>query len=713
MANTPTVFNALENFDEASEAFDYISFLFQSENLFLNDAAISPGKRLCNIKGLKEKITNEFESQESRTLEQSLESIYPIIESVEKKYLLKIFRDMLCVSSGMLFDGEINKEEFLNLAFKEFGFLDLEYSKKNSFTNLKNVVPIDPQNLYQQFLRSENELTYDYFEPNDSLSIKREKIINGLFIGDLEAYKNVLRQKVKVVGKQLFKLLLFKELEKIEKNNELAILLLDLLSCPENMDCVSVEKDVKEQLENLISKNNLVSLLSEGQKQLYKTLKVIKSKLEKNDLQKLPEDDKDVLNLFLCLKSNPSNTTKALNAFNEIIEQKSLYSDEKINVLYSSVLMIENEIGKVLEDVRVSKNIVLWEKFENIISVKNKQLASLIKGVNSSVLNCCKNVYDSELTFVKELKLQKLKSKFKKTIKFSVIVFTLALFLFLLRVVFVYFFDISSVYKNKYLPRAENILKSVPYPGKLKDSLDPVRNEIKQRERLDYIKDLNSRYFKVLSLYLSPQLPESFVKDSVADILIPDDLKNKESILNSRSVLSNIASREEWGNRYELLIGVNVLTQLRAYGAIANFLLPSLSHHVIKDERGLPVKKGNLFQLYSPLQEREMLKKDLMERFGKIPYVDALSPAVYIDRYDDNYKNISVGTKLLQIKVNNVKLKTIWNYKKSKSKEQIRKLKDVLQAIAVVESRIKELRLKIKERHDYIVRHNTYRAQLE
>ena len=713
MANTSPILNALENFDEASEAFDYILFLFQSENLFINDVSVPPDKRLCNIKELKEKITNEFESKESRDLGQSLESIYPVIELLEKKYLLKTFQDMLCISSGMLVDGEVSKQEFLNFVFKEFGFLDLEQFKKDSFITVKNITGEAPLNLSQQFLRSENELKYNYFEPGDSLNIKREKIINDLFRGDLERSKNILKQKNKTAGKQLFKHCLLDEIKGIEKNDELRKILFALLSSVKDTDFAPVDEGFKEQAENLMQKNDFLSLLSDGQKQFYKTLKVIKSRLENNAELELPEDDKNVLSFFLWLKSNSEKSVSILNALNEILERKSLCSDEKTNILYSSINMIQYEISEILGNEQESKNHISLEKLKKLVITENKFLIPIIERITDKVVNYCKSIYEVEVAFVKELKLQKIKNTLRKATKYSLIFMALMLFLFFSRTGFVYFFDISSIYENKYLPRAENILKSVPYPGELKDSLDPIRNEIKQRERLDYIKDLNSRYFEVLSLYLSPQLPESFIKDSIADVLISDDLKNKKSLLNARAILSKVISNEEWKNRYEPLIGVNVLTQLRAYGAVANFLLPSLSHHVIKDERGLSVKNGDLLQMYSPLPENEILKKDLLERFKKIPYLTAIYPSKFIDNYDDNYKNILVGTKLLQIKIKNVRLKAIWDYKKSKSKEQIEKLKDVLQAVAVVESRIKELRLKTKERHDYIVRHNTYRAWLE
>lgn len=713
MANTSVILNALENFDETSEAFDYVSFLFQSENLFVNNILTSPDKRLCNIKELKEKITNEFESKECRNLGQSLESVYPVIESVEKQYLLKTFQEMLCLSSDILVDGEVSRQEFLNFVFKEFGFLDLYCLKKNNAIATANVVDGVQLNLSQQFLRSANELKYNYFEPADSLDIKREKIINDLFCGDLKTYENILKQKIKTAGKQLFKCFLFDEMKNIEENDELRKALFALLSSFQDIEPVAVDEDFKEQAENLIQENDFLPLLADGQKQFYKTLKVIKSRLENSAELELLEDDKNVLSFFLWLKSNPGKSLGVLNSLNEILERKSLCPNEKVNILYASANMVESEINEILGNEQENQNHISLEKFKRLVTPGNDFLIPVIEKITNKTVTCCKSIYDAEVTFLKELKFQKVKSRFKKTTKYSLAVMALMLFLFFSRAGFVYFFDISSIYKNKYLTKAESILKSVPYPGELKDSLDPVRNEIKQRERLDYIKDLNSRYFKVLSLYLSPQLPESFIKDSIADILISDDLKSEKSLLNSRAVLSKVLLGEEWKNRYEPLIGVNVLTQLRAYGAVANFLLPSLSNHVIKDERGLPVKKGSLLQMYNPLPESEILKKDLMERFGKTPHLTAISPAEFINNYDDNYTNILVSTKLLQVKIKNVRLKAIWEYKKTKSKEQIEKLKDVLQAIAVVESRIKELRLKIKERHDYIVRHNTYRARLE
>ena len=185
---------------------------------------------------------------------------------------------------------------------------------------------------------------------------------------------------------------------------------------------------------------------------------------------------------------------------------------------------------------------------------------------------------------------------------------------------------------------------------------------------------------------------------------------NLKSILGIRLYLSKLLTNEEWENKFKALIGPNVLTELRAYGAISNFLLPALAHYVLKDADGRPLTKNSLIVVHEPLPEKEMLQRDLLERFGTAEQIDT-EPKNYIDKYDENYKKIIQANDVLLKKLEKEKIKLFKDYNLNKANKK--DIKYTLEAVSLLESRLIDLKRKVKERHDYIVRNNTYRAPLE
>ena len=88
-------------------------------------------------------------------------------------------------------------------------------------------------------------------------------------------------------------------------------------------------------------------------------------------------------------------------------------------------------------------------------------------------------------------------------------------------------------------------------------------------------------------------------------------------------------------------------------------------------------------------------------------------PRYYIDKFDTNYKNIRHTSHILLSKIISLKTDTINKYKKTSSKEEKIKLKTILQGIAILEVRLNDLLDRIQSRHDFIVKHNTYRALID
>ena len=400
----------------------------------------------------------------------------------------------------------------------------------------------------------------------------------------------------------------------------------------------------------------------------------------------------DLKRQTILKESFKENYKKYLSAFTEKISPSAA-------TVYKHSLFLE---AKNLENDELQKLI-----FSFLGKDENNEICNKTR---EKVLNLFKTVLEEETNIIKKLKSEKQKQRIKKASKITIAYLLIALVVFSLKFTYDNFIDIEGVYKNNYLKNATLSLAAVQYADEFKDSLDPLKNEIRQRQRLDLIRDLNLRYFKIITLFLSPDLNYKLIKDSFLTLPISEELKDIQTIKTVRTALSNLFTQNEWKKDIEPMVGLNVLEELRAYGAICNFLVPSLAHHVIKDENGLPLKKDSKIQMFNPSPEKEILRKILLERFKKLTDEKYTEPKDYIDKYDENYMNIKNTCNLLFKKVRVKKTELFSAYKKSTNGKKSQDIKYILRAVAMLESTLEDLQAKVQKRHDFIVKHNTYRA---
>ena len=481
----------------------------------------------------------------------------------------------------------------------------------------------------------------DFPVSESDINLKRKQIIKNSFEGNLEKYLNLFREKCLNVTSTLYKQALFIESQNLT-NDQIKNLIQYLAAISEHAK-YSKNKPY-EKTEVLLENKFIARLMTNGKKEFMEALKIIKLK------DSLTEDDKDLVSLFLWLKKSPEENVKVIEALLDISERKKIFPEEKPT----------NELCLKVK--------------ENVFEIKH-------------------TVIDEEQKLIKGLIAEEKRIKRKALEKRIARVFAAFLLIITLKLGYNFFTDIERIYKTNFIKTARISMESIPYPGEIKDSLNPGINETRQRQRLDFIRDLNLRYFKILSIFLSPE--QNLTDSEISLLAIPDAIKDKAAIKTVRAQLVHIISKKEWKENFEDLFGKNVLTQLRAYGAVSNFLLPVLGHYVLRDSHGMPVVRNGQIQIYSAPSEKEFL--------------NGLEPKVYIEKYDQNYKNILKSCKTLLQRIQKRKSDLFREYKKNKKSKE---LNLTFKAISILESRLVDLISKIQQRHDYILEHNTYRAPL-
>ncbi|MBI3309072.1 MAG: hypothetical protein HYZ79_06830 [Candidatus Melainabacteria bacterium] len=99
--------------------------------------------------------------------------------------------------------------------------------------------------------------------------------------------------------------------------------------------------------------------------------------------------------------------------------------------------------------------------------------------------------------------------------------------------------------------------------------------------------------------------------------------------------------------------------------------------------------------------------------FNQSPLRSELEPKIYIRKYDDNYKKTVQEINKLLEEIKNKKNQTIKSYKKTKDLQKKTHFKNTLIAIAILESRLIDLKSKVNDRFNEIVKNNSYRVPME
>lgn len=444
--------------------------------------------------------------------------------------------------------------------------------------------------------------------------------------------------------------------------------------------------------------------------------------IEKKVLDILHEDLKENQNIYIeaINKSKKSYLIRILRDLigvsnysfpltNENITSFTQKHLGKIQDLKERYLQCADLVFKRLlfEQTKVLNNNELERFIEQ--GLPNNEFSLIINQAKQEADGLCNNAYEKEISKINKIKRGHKEKRFKKIASITGLVLIVFFLVLVLKYGTYYFFDIESIYKNKFYKSAKISMEAIPYQSKLIDSLNSTINETNQKLRLDYINNSNSRYFKIFTLFLAPDISGQTINNIFSTLPLPEELRDPHSINKIRETTSHLISKREWERQYKPSFGANTLEQFRAYGAISNFLIPSLSHHIIKDLNGLPVKKNGVIQVYAPPTETEVLKKDLLNRFHDLPEKSAYEPKVYIDKYDEDYKAIKNGMVKLLETVKTKKTELINTYRSNITKEEKETLKITLQAIALLESRLDDLNKKIQARYDYITKYNTYR----
>ena len=441
--------------------------------------------------------------------------------------------------------------------------------------------------------------------------------------------------------------------------------------------------DVASRIDALKNtEKKVIDLLDEDLKENETTSLEAIEKAKKSYLVKILRDFLNVSNYSFVL-TNENIISFTQKQMGKIQDLKDRYS-ECNDLIFKRLLF---------EEVRVLSNDELKRFIEKGMSTD--EFSEMIKKAKKTAKNLCKSAYEEEISKINKIKKENQIKKLKKITKITSSILAIIIVIASIKFSTYYFFNIESIYKNQYLKNAKVSMEAIAYPPQLKDSMNPTVNETRQKQRLDYIRDLNSRYFKTIDLFLNPNLNKETIKTSLKDISIPDGLNNISTITLVRNNL-NIFTQNEWEENFNPLIGPNVLTQLRAYGAIANFLMPPLAHHIVKDLNGLPV---NSLSIYNPPNEKEILS--------------GYEPKDYLINHDKTYESINKNVSELLKRLLNRKKELMKTYNETQSREVKESTKNSLHAIALIESRILDLSSKIKARRDYIIKNNTYRLPLE
>lgn len=655
--------------ENLEDVYFYTSSLFSSQDKEILQSDITPIQR---IKKLNE-ITQEIKTSDSIVTTN-------IIKIIRKKYLLKILQDLVNIRHIDSLKKDNLKDKLVSFINEEITYIDSRPLKKKDGNFLFNI---------------------SYLSKNYGPDEKRKFLIKDFFSNNCKTYINSYKEKLIAGGKLLYRYLLY--IESKELNDEqLENLITFLVIQPEGISYV--EKDIAD---------NTFEPLINNKKIFNHSLGLLQAKIQKNETtySSLSEDDKTILKTFFYLKTSPKESKKLIKKLEEKKEREKLFAEVKPNILLLQLYSLEEDISKLVNvkydpKIKISKLDFIFDlQFFNSLELCNK--------VREKVLNICREAFREETKAVKTIKSSLIVNHTLKFTKKAASIFSIVIFLFVIKFYHYYFYDIESIYKNKFFNESKISLESIPYPPELKDTLNPSQNELRQKQRLDYIRDLNTRYFKILTLLLNPVLDDDLLHVDSIEQILPSELKDIQNIKAVKEPLSKIININEWQNIYEPLFGVNILTEYNAYGAIVNFLCPPLSYHIVKDLSGKPIEKNGKLEMYAPLPEKEMLKRDLIQRFSKEPLSQDIEPKNYINKHDTNYKKIKTACNKLFAKIQKLKNITIKRYRESTKQEEKEQLKTLLKAISLIEVRIKDLNIKIQKRYLQIVKNNTYRLEVE
>ena len=690
------------------DLYDYVFGLFSIHDEVILNHKSDPSCRLEELSSASSKALKLIKSNKEIT-EYSNEDLFKALYKTERTYILNIASSFLNIDLEILSEDR-NKIEsgIILLAQKEIDYFDsvffLQKSKLSSkFLTLEEIyssIKIDRDLINNLFAnKKEFELTLPPGKQKDDTI--RSVLIDKFFNGDFNDYLKSIRKKIPDISKKVLQILIFLEMHKMT-NEEISGLIKYLIT-------KSALKD-NEDINNVTYRNAKTLFESESWKYLIQDRKgfysLIQSIREKElntryNQQILSENELQIITIFYWLKTSPKQSLKMFKHFNSLSKRREAFAHGSENNL---ILLLDNLEQSVSAQIKNKGQKTIADE-----NLKSTYYETLCKTVLKETVNVCLKALAQEEKTVQDITNSQKIKKVKSFVRYIVLLILNISIISIALYSHWYFFDIGSIYSNNYLKKAKLSMETIPYFTELKDSADPIQNEIKQKQRLDYIKDLNSRYFKIFALFLNPSVSDSEIKNSLPLISIQEKLRDFKKIKLIRAELSNIYPRGKWNN-IEYLIGLNVLTQLRAYGAICNFLLPSLAHYAIEDKNGLPFKINGKFQINNPTDEKELIRKDLIARFNKISNLLSIEPKFYITHYDETYKNISFELNVLLNKLTNKKTNIIALYKKTNSNQERENLKIILEGISVLEVRLNDLKKKILERRDCIIRNNTYRA---
>ncbi len=698
---TPSeIFDLDETIEDTHE---FISSIFNIEEDLILNPDLYPIDRLERLNEARRRA-----EKESLEISDDKELYSTIIETTNKNYLIKIFQDLLDLD---IYEYDFNdslKNNVLYILQKNTTYLDtlpinspLESEKDLSFNEK-----------LKELFKNENEFNYTFTESDRDYKNKRNLIIKECFNENNKKYLDFFKEKILSVSPIIWKHLLIQELQNLDLESSKTILTYLMQSHIQSTYINRNSKQMKKA-ELFFNSNHWGSLLTKNQKSFYLSLQLIFNKLKESNYkgEELTEYNKNVVQTLIWLKFSPKESLAVLEILTELHEREKSFA---LNTPNNLILHLHNLKDKLNKQINKKTEPLCTTGF-NSSSTTNEMLAAknICNSITEKAILICTEVLADEELLIREKIRTERSSQFKKLSKeliYSAIVFSL---LGAIWFGYYYFFNIESIYKNSFQKNARLTMESTPYCTELKDSLDPVKNETNQKLRLDHINDLNSRYFKVLSVFLIPELTDKEINSSLPSLNIPKNIKDLDSINIIRGYLSKIFNMKEWELNIEPMLGPNVLTELRAYGAISDFLVPSLAHYIIVDNNGQPLQVNGKIQMFNPHPEKEGLSKTLIAKFGKVSNDVLTKPKYYIDNFDVNYINIKNSSELLLSKITSLKNVTINKYNKSSSKEERVKLKKILQGIALTEIRLLDLKSKIQLRHDYIVNNNTYRAPLE
>jgi len=666
--------------DEANEdIYEFVSSLFNLEEKTLLNDELFPLSRLENLNKTREKVSEQI-YKESKEEPEKEETYKNAAQTISHNYLTRIIQDLLKIAPADLNPSEDLTNNILYLIQRKITYFD---------TINKNTKTLLNQEYLKELFNNNQEFNYTFLNDERNCSKKRDLIIKEVLKGNSRKYLNVFKEKLLSVSILVCKQILFLELQKLSYD-EISKILTYLMH---TNDCayINLNNNQSKNAELFFQSNYWGKLLTKDQTHFYSSIQSIYNKLKNHDFSEeiLTEHNKDLIETLLWLKSSPKDALQTLEILTNLYERDSAFAFDKPNNLILHLYALKREIAGLIG--KTETYLVDKKTSDQILPDETLTAKAFCDSITKKVLNICQKILHEEELLVKTIIKTETSKRLRQIAQKSFYIISVILFLAILKFSHYYFFDIQSIYKNNYLKTAKSAIESTPYFIELKDSLDPVKNETNQKLRLDYINNLNARYFKVLTIFLSPDLSDEVIKNSLPSLIIPKNIKDINSIKIIRGSLSNMFSRNKWKTNIEPMLGPNVLTELRAYGAICNFLIPSLAHYVTLDKNGM-------IQISA-----SSVKKDII----------GTEPRYYIDKFDTNYKNIRHTSHILLSKIISLKTDTINKYKKTSSKEEKIKLKTILQGIAILEVRLNDLLDRIQSRHDFIVKHNTYRALID